>query len=163
MSSPASEQQNQGEEELYHSTLARFLRHPSYVEALIAFGLFVQGEREYEQRQGRLTPRRRADYHKQAIQRLDLLLDSARKSLLQVHNKWAAQDLARVTNAIQTEATNTIAGIKHQATFNHERWRWAGFWEGFLGAVVWSLIALPALWLWFKVFQPEVLHLLGIH
>jgi len=63
MSSPAPAQQSKPDEELYHSTLAHFLAHPSYVEALIAFGIFVEGEREYEEKNGRLTPGRRADYH----------------------------------------------------------------------------------------------------
>jgi hypothetical protein len=165
MSSPAPEQQSKPEEELYHSTLARFLAHPSYVEALIAFGLFVEGEREYERKKGQLTPKRRAAYHEQAVQRLPLtlLLDRARRTLLRVHNEWVARDFASVRNAIQEEATKTITGIKGEATFNHKRWRWMGFWEGFWGAALWSLIALPALYLWFKVFRPEVFHILGNH
>jgi hypothetical protein len=161
--SSAPEQQSKPEEELYHSTLAHFLAHPSYVEALIAFGIFVEGERKYEERKGRLTAGKRADYHEQALQTLGLLLDRARKTLLQVHNQWVARDLASITNGIKTEATNTIAGIRETATFNHKRWRWMGFWEGFWGAALWSLIALPALYLWFKVFRPEVFHILGNH
>jgi hypothetical protein len=124
MSSPASEQQNQGEEELYHSTLARFLRHPSYIEALIAFGLFVQGEREYEQSEGRLTAGRRADYHKHAIQQLDLYSTRQEKRycrfitsgspgisrVSQTPSKQRQRRLLRVSNKRRHLATSVGAG-----------------------------------------------------
>jgi hypothetical protein len=163
MSSSVPEQPSRPEEELYHSTLAHFLEHPSYVEGLIAFGMFVEGERDYEEKKGRFTPVRRADYHDHAIQRLDLLVDRARKTLLGVHNQWVARDLASVRNAIQTEATKTIAGIEQKVAFNHKRWRWKGVGEGFVGAAIWSLIVLPALYVYFLYFQPEVLHVLFKH
>ena len=50
MSSPAPEESAEADEELHHSTLAHFLSHPSHLEALIAFGLFVEAEREYEKK-----------------------------------------------------------------------------------------------------------------
>jgi hypothetical protein len=158
MSSPAPEESAEADEELYPSTLAHFLSHPSYPEALIAFGLFVEAEREYEKKKGRLTAQKRAAYHDQAIHQKDLLIDKAQRTLLKIHNEWVARDLRGVTDAIKAEATNAIEDIKQKAVASHKRWRWAGMWEAVLGGLVFLVIGYWVIVVT-KIWRPDWVHM----
>src|SRR5262245_36438802 len=103
------------------TTLTRFLQSTSSrLEALVAFGIFTQSERD-----GGFDANER---YSENIDRLFasnnlFCLDEARKALLQA-------------------ASTAIEEKKTEIAKAHKRFRWWGVWEAFVGAFFWSLFLI---------------------